>query len=70
MYQVYQFGGNASVTLSLLSLGLERNVKCYKRYFVKGHMFHTEEYGQSRKTYKIRVYFKRSISNEFEVDYY
>jgi hypothetical protein len=30
---------NASVTLSLLSLGSERKVKCYNGYFVNGYVF-------------------------------
>jgi hypothetical protein len=33
-------------------------------------MFHTEEYEQGRKTYNNEVYVKRSISNDFEVDYH
>jgi len=45
LYQVYKLGGNAIATLSLLSLGSERKVKCYNKYFVNGYMFHTEEYG-------------------------
>jgi len=44
-------GGSAAISLSLLSLGLERKVKCYNRYFVNGYVFHTEEYGHGRKTY-------------------
>jgi hypothetical protein len=70
MYQVYKLGGNASVTLSLLSLGLETKVKCYNRYFINGYMFHTKEYEQGRKTYNSGVCVKGSTSNEFKVDYY
>jgi hypothetical protein len=33
-------------------------------------MFHNEEYEPVRKTYNNEVCVKRSISNEFEVDYY
>jgi uncharacterized protein YcfL len=33
-------------------------------------VFHTEKYGQSRKTYNSEVCIKRLTSNEFEVDYY
>ena len=44
MYQVYQSGGNASVTLSLLSLSHKNKVKCYNGYFVNEHVFYTEEY--------------------------
>jgi hypothetical protein len=51
MYQVYQLGWNASVTLNLLSLGPERKVKCYNRYFINGHVFHSEEYDQGSLTY-------------------
>jgi hypothetical protein len=50
MYQIYQFGGNANVTLNLLCLGTKKKVKCYNRYFINGHGFHTEKYGQGRKT--------------------
>jgi hypothetical protein len=70
MYTVYKLKGNASVILSLLSLGPERKVKYYNEYFVNGYVFHIEEYGHRRKTYNNRVYVKGSISNEFEVDYY
>jgi len=70
MYQVYKLEENASGTLSLLSLGFERKVKCYNMYFINRYMFHTEEYEQGRKTYNNDVYVKRSISNDFKVDYY
>ena len=70
IYQVYQLERNVSVTLSLLSLGPKRKVKCYNGYFINGHVFHTEEYGEDRKTYNNRVYVKRSTSNKFEVNYY
>jgi hypothetical protein len=33
-------------------------------------VFHTEEYGQGRKTYNSGVCVKGSTFNEFEVDYY
>jgi hypothetical protein len=70
MYRVYKLRGKANVILSLLSLDPERKVKCYNRYFISEHVFHTKEYGQGRKTYNSGVYVKRSTSNEFEVDYY
>jgi hypothetical protein len=70
LYQVYQLGRNASVTLSLLSLGPERKVKCYNKYFINGHVFHTKEYEHDKKTYNSEVCVKRLTSNEFEVDYY
>ena len=70
MQQVYQLGENASVTLNLLSLGPIRQVKCHNRYFFNEHVFHTEEYGQGRKTYNNGVCVQGSVSNEFEVDYY
>jgi hypothetical protein len=70
MYHVYKLKGNASATLSLLSLGFETKVKCYNIYFIKGYAFHTEKYGQGRKTYNSEVCVKGSTSNEFEVDYY
>jgi len=68
MYQVYQLGCNANVILSSLCIGPKRKVKCYNEYFINRHVFHTEEYGNGRKTYKSCV--KGSTPNEFEVDYY
>jgi hypothetical protein len=56
--------------LSSLSLGPERKCKCYNGYFVNGYVFHTEEYGQGRKTYNSGVCVKGSTSSELEVDYY
>jgi hypothetical protein len=70
IYKVYQMGRGAAKSLSSLSLGLKRNVKCYNGYFFNGYVFHTEEYGHGRKTYNIGVYVKGSSSNELEVDYY
>jgi hypothetical protein len=70
MYKVYKMGRNASVTLSLLSLGPEIKVKCYNKYFVNGYVFYTEEYEQGRKAYNSGVGVKGSTFNEFEVDYY
>jgi hypothetical protein len=63
-------GGNACVTLNLLSLDPERKVKCYNGYFINEHVFHTEKNGQGRKTYNSGVCVKGSISNEFKVDHY
>ena len=63
-------GGNVSVTLSLISLGPKRKVKCYNKYFVNEYVFHTKEYVQGRKTYKSGICVKGLTSNEFEVDYY
>jgi hypothetical protein len=63
-------GGSVVISLSLLSLGPERKVKCYNMYFVNGYVFHTEEYGHGRKTYNNGVCIKGSTSSEFEVDYY
>jgi len=70
LYQVYKLGGNAIATLSLLSLGSERKVKCYNKYFVNGYMFHTEEYGQGKKIYNSGFCVKGLTSSEFKVDYY
>jgi len=42
----------------------------FNGYFVNGYVFHTEEYGQGRKTYNIDVCVKGSTSSELEVDYY
>ena len=57
-------------SLSSLSLGPERKCKCYNGFFVNGYVFHTEEYGQGRKTYNNGVCVKGSTSSELEVDYY
>ena len=40
-----------AISLSSLSLGLERKDKCYNGYFVNGYVFHTEEYRHGKKTY-------------------
>ena len=65
-------GRSAPKSLSLLSLGPERKCKCYNGYFVNGYVFHTEEYGQGRKTYNngVCVCVKGSTNSELEVDYY
>jgi hypothetical protein len=69
-YKVYQMGRSAPKSLSSLSLEPERKCKCYNRYFINGYVFHTEEYGQGRKTYNNGVCVKGSTSSELEVDYY
>jgi hypothetical protein len=61
-------GRSAPISLSLLSLGLERKVKWYNRYFVNGYVFHTEEYRHGRKTYNSGVCVKRLTSSELEVN--
>jgi len=43
-------GGNANVIFYLLSLGPKKMMKCYNRYFISGHGFHIEKYGQGRNT--------------------
>jgi len=63
-------GGSAAISLSLLSLGPEKKVKCYNGYFVNGYVFYTEEYGHGIKTYNSGFCIKGSTSSEFEVDYY
>jgi hypothetical protein len=63
-------GRSAAKSLSSLSLGPLKKVKCYNEYFVNGYVFHTEEYGHGRKTYNIGVCVKGSTSSELEVDYY
>jgi hypothetical protein len=63
-------GGSAAISLFLLSLCLERKVRCYNEYFINGYVFHIEEYGHERKTYSNGVCIKGSTSSEFEVDYY
>ena len=63
-------GGSAAISLSLLSSGSKRKVKCCNGYFVNGYVFHTEEYGHGRKTYNNCVCIKGSTLSEFEVDYY
>jgi hypothetical protein len=63
-------GRGAAKSLSLLSLGPERKIKCYNGYFINGYVFHTEEYEYGRKTYNNGVCVKGSTSSELEVDYY
>ena len=60
MYKVYQMERNVSVSFPLLSLGLERKVKCYNRYFANEYVFHIEEYRHERKTYNNGVGVKGS----------
>ena len=52
IYKVYQMRRSVAKSLSSLSLGPERKIKCYNGYFVNGYVFHTEEYGHGRKTIK------------------
>jgi len=63
-------GRSVPKSLSSLSLGPERKCKCNNGYFINGYVFHTEEYGQGRKTYNSGVCVKGSTSSELEVDYY
>jgi hypothetical protein len=42
IYKVYQMRTSVVISLSSLSLGLERKVKCYNECFVNGYVFHTE----------------------------
>ena len=63
-------GRSVTKSLSSLSLGPERKVKCYNGYFVNGYVFHTEEYGHGKKTYNNGVCVKGSTSSELEVEYY
>ena len=63
-------GGSVGISLSLLTLGSKRKVKCYNRYFVNGYVFHTEEYGYGKKIYNNGVCVKGSSYSEFEVGYY
>jgi hypothetical protein len=63
-------GRSAAKTLSSLSLGLKRKVKCYNEYFINGYVFHTKEYRHGRKTFNNGVCVKGSTSSELEVDYY
>jgi hypothetical protein len=51
IYKVYQMGRSAIISLSSLSLGPGKKVKCYNKYFVNEYVFHTEEYRHGRKTY-------------------
>jgi len=70
IYKVYQIGRGTAKSLSSLSLGLERKVKCYNGYFANGYVFHTEEYEHGKNTYNNGVCVKGSTSSELEVDYY
>jgi len=56
--------------LNLLCFGRERKAKCYNEYLFNEYVFHTEEYGQYKKTYNSGICVKRLTSNKFEVDYY
>ena len=67
--QVYNIGGNAK-SLKLLSLGPERKIQCYNRYFINRYIFYIEDYREDGNTYNSGVCVKESIFNEFEVDYY
>ena len=61
-------GRSAPKSLSSLSLGPKRKVKCYNGYFVNGYVFHTEEYGQGRKTYNCGVFsFLDDISMDLDI---
>jgi hypothetical protein len=42
-------GGNAAISLSLLSLGPERKVKCYNEYFVMGMSFILKNVGMEER---------------------
>jgi hypothetical protein len=53
-------GMSVAISLSLLSLGPERKVKCCNGYFVNGYVFHTEEYRHGRKIYNNSVSVKGS----------
>ena len=46
---------SAAMSLSSLSMGPERNVKCYNEYFINRYVFHTKEYRHKIKTYNIGV---------------
>jgi len=63
-------GRSDAISLTSLSLGPERKVKCYNRYCFNGYVFHTAEYEHGRKTYNNGVCVKGSTCSEFEVDYY
>jgi len=50
---------------------MKKKLKCYSKYFINGHVFYTEEYVQAKKkAYNNEVCVKRTISKEFEIDYY
>ena len=70
IYNVYQIGRSAAISLSSLSLGPERKVKCYNEYFVNWYVFHIKEYEHGKRAYNSGVCVKGSTCNEFEVDYY
>jgi hypothetical protein len=54
IYKVYQMEESVTISLSLLSLGLERKFKCYNVYFVNGYVFQTEEYKYGKKNIQQR----------------
>jgi hypothetical protein len=41
--------------LRFLSLGLEKKVQCYNEFFINEYVFHTEKYGDDKKTYNSEV---------------
>lgn len=60
MYQIYLLRWNTSFTLNLISLGNEKKVKYYNKYFINGHVFYIEDYVQGRKTYNNEVCVKKT----------
>jgi len=60
---------NVSASLSLLSLGFERKVKCNNEYFINGYVFHTKNTSMEKR-HNIGVCVKGSTCSKFEVNYY
>jgi hypothetical protein len=60
IYKVYQIRRSVAKSLSSLSLGSEKRVKCYNGYFVNRYVFYIEDYGHERKTYNNGVCVKGS----------
>jgi hypothetical protein len=50
---------SVTISLSLLSLGLERKFKCYNMYFVNGYVFQTEEYKYGKKKHTTTMFVLR-----------
>jgi len=51
---VFNMRGNTD-RLRFLSLGLEKKVQCYNEFFINEYVFHTEKYGDEKKTYNSEV---------------
>jgi hypothetical protein len=49
IYKVYEMGKSVDISLSSLSLGLGRKVKCYNGYFINGYVFILKNTGMEER---------------------